>query len=126
MKRPILLTVLFLSGFLLFPAYSMSQETVKEEEKSKTEDKSKSEEKKSPAAGEEKKKKPAEPETSEEESYTPYLEDDPDMKVIKPGESYKTRGIQWGGWITPVVIDERGSSVSDSDKLTSSILTTRL
>lgn len=41
-----------------------------------------------------------------DDTFVPYQQDDSDMRVIKPKMSFTTKGIQYGGWITPVYLDD--------------------
>jgi hypothetical protein len=59
--------------------------------------------------------KKGEPDT--DDTFFPYMQDDKDMKIATPESSIKTKGIQIGGWITPVIIDQR----EGSNTLTSSV-----
>ncbi len=53
------------------------------------------------------------------DEYYPQYEKDEDMTPVKTGDSFSSKGIQYGGWITPVVIDQR-----DPDSSLTSVLTT--
>ena len=46
------------------------------------------------------------------DSFYPDFEKDKDMSEVSKGLSGKNRGIQFGGWITPILIDVRGNDSS--------------
>ncbi|MCP4134774.1 MAG: alginate export family protein [bacterium] len=54
------------------------------------------------------------------DQFYPDFKADSDMKPIMPGKSFSTRGIQFGGWITPSIITDTSSSS------TSAVLTAKL
>ncbi len=56
------------------------------------------------------------------DEFFPYQQDDRDMKTATPESSYKSKGIQIGGWVTPVFIDQE----QGSDVLGASVNTLRL
>jgi hypothetical protein len=56
-----------------------------------------------------------------DEDFT-YLQDDKDMKLATPDPTFRSKGIQIGGWLTPVYIDQK----QGSDALSASINTLRL
>ncbi len=51
------------------------------------------------------------------DKYFPYLQDDEDMKLAAPAATFKSKGMQIGGWISPIVLDQR----QGSDQLTASV-----
>jgi hypothetical protein len=57
-----------------------------------------------------------------EDQYYPDAAVDTDMQTELFDRSFKSRGIQYGGWIIPAIVDQRNSNRS----LTSSITTTKL
>ena len=54
--------------------------------------------------------------------FFPDFQADADMRAATPDRDYKNSGIQYGGWLTPVMIDQRNSDTS----LTSSLTTAKV
>jgi len=61
-------------------------------------------------------------ENVQKDRYFPDFQGDTDMKAAEYPRSFSKRGIQYGGWIMPVIMDQR----NDSESLTTGMIAARL
>ncbi len=128
MKKLIVISSSLLLILLCFNRYSGAQEPKKEEKKDAVEavkETTDTEKESTVKTGNTKNKEEGKEEgsfTEEDDRFFPYEADDNDMMPVKVKESLKYKGIQYGGWVTPVFISQKDNTGS----LTSFITTARL